>query len=239
MSKALTIQEINALKPDPTKRREVADGGNLFLVIQPSGARSWAYRYRAHGKPAKLTLGPYRDAGPDEDKDRKPEIGDALTLKEARRLRDKVAAAAHDGRITPASKAPRPTRDGDLLADVVDQFIARKRRDGKRTAGEYERLLKKLVLPVWPDMTIQELRKRDVIALLDGLTDPARKEGHGAMKGGGAVKVFAVVRALFNFAVARDMLQLSPCAGVQPPAVVASRDRVLSDDEARKKQSIA
>ena len=40
---------------------ETPDGKvtGLYLIRQPSGARSWAVRYRAHGKPSKLTLGPY------------------------------------------------------------------------------------------------------------------------------------------------------------------------------------
>jgi integrase len=36
-----------------------------------------------------------------------------------------------------------------------------------------------------------------------------------------------------NWAVARDMLTASPCAGVKPPTPERARDRVLSDDELR------
>ena len=31
----------------------------LFFVVQPSGARSWAVRYRFNGLPRKLTLGAF------------------------------------------------------------------------------------------------------------------------------------------------------------------------------------
>ena len=43
------------------KRREVPDGKitGLYLIVQPSGAKSWALRYRAAGAPRKLTIGPY------------------------------------------------------------------------------------------------------------------------------------------------------------------------------------
>jgi Arm DNA-binding domain len=42
-------------------RKEVPDGkvSGLYLVAQPSGAKSWAVRYRIAGQPKKLTLGPY------------------------------------------------------------------------------------------------------------------------------------------------------------------------------------
>ena len=58
----LTDVKIRKL-PTPETRREVPDGkiAGLYLVVQPSGAKSWALRYRAAGKPAKLTLGLYPD----------------------------------------------------------------------------------------------------------------------------------------------------------------------------------
>ena len=61
MPKALTAQSIERVKPDTTRRLEVPDGllPEFYLVIQPSGSRSGAVRYRRAGKPCKLTLGPY------------------------------------------------------------------------------------------------------------------------------------------------------------------------------------
>src|SRR5690606_34640679 len=54
-------------KPDPLKRREIPDGKGLYLVVQPTGAKQWAFRYRrpGDGKPAKLSLG--RVAKPGEE----------------------------------------------------------------------------------------------------------------------------------------------------------------------------
>ena len=39
--------------PPPPKRREIPDGKaqGLYLVVQPSGAKSWALRYRFNGIP--------------------------------------------------------------------------------------------------------------------------------------------------------------------------------------------
>ena len=58
MTKGLTTKSIENLKAEAA-RREVPDGGcaGLYLVVQPTGVRSWAARYRLNGKPAKLTLG--------------------------------------------------------------------------------------------------------------------------------------------------------------------------------------
>jgi hypothetical protein len=46
--------------PPSKKRREIRDSlaQGLYLVIQPSGSRSWAMRFRRpDGSPGKLTLG--------------------------------------------------------------------------------------------------------------------------------------------------------------------------------------
>lgn len=59
MAKGLTTKALEKAKPDPKRRLEIPDGllPGLYLVIQRSGVKSWAIRYRANGKPAKLTLG--------------------------------------------------------------------------------------------------------------------------------------------------------------------------------------
>ena len=56
----LTALAIEKLKP-ATSRREVPDGKQrgLYLVVQPSGAKSWAFRYRAGASTRKLTIGGY------------------------------------------------------------------------------------------------------------------------------------------------------------------------------------
>src|SRR5437870_5378115 len=54
----LTVIAIENLGPKDT-RYEVPDPGcpGLHVVIHPSGAKSWAYRYRFNGKSRKLTIG--------------------------------------------------------------------------------------------------------------------------------------------------------------------------------------
>src|SRR5215203_3778756 len=51
MAKSLTAPAVERLKADPAKRLEVPDGllPGLYFVNQPSGAKSWAVRYRHVG----------------------------------------------------------------------------------------------------------------------------------------------------------------------------------------------
>jgi len=74
-------------------RREIRDSlaVGLYLIIQPkpSGAKSWAMRFRRpDGRSAKLTLGRV-DLSQDETADA-PQLGGALTLRQARQLANEI-----------------------------------------------------------------------------------------------------------------------------------------------------
>jgi integrase len=82
----LTVAAIEKYKAT-TQRREIADGGGLYLTIQPrpSGAKGWALRYRRpDGRPAKLVLGSVDLSG--HEPEGRPQIGTPLSLRAARAL---------------------------------------------------------------------------------------------------------------------------------------------------------
>src|SRR4051794_32711145 len=89
MAKRLTDAAIKKLK-SAANRREIPDAGSgLRLIIQTSGAKSWAMRFRRpNGKPAKLTLGTVDLSG--SKAGGAPLLGAPLTLQEARWLAAEV-----------------------------------------------------------------------------------------------------------------------------------------------------
>ena len=112
----LSPAAIARLKPTAVRReiRDIARG--LYLVIQPkpSGAKSWALRFRRpDGKPAKLTLGSV-DTSKRETTDA-PVLGGALTVGQAREL------------------AARIDRERARGLDVIEEHKAERAR--KRTAA--------------------------------------------------------------------------------------------------------
>lgn len=222
MAKALTARSVEQAKAG-VARKEIPDGllAGLYLVVQPSGAKSWAVRYRHGGKPRKCTLGPFP----------------ALELAEARDAARAALRAVAKGEDPSTQKieAKRAAvaereNDRDLFKNVVAEFI-RRHASKNRTGRETERLIDREVMPAWGEKRVQEITKRDVIELLDRIADSTGRGG--GKKGITANRTLAAIRRLFNWCIERDILSASPCAGVKPPAIETSRDRVLSDDEIR------
>lgn len=56
----LKQKQIDAAKPE-AKPYPMADGGGLILIIQPTGARWWRFRYRFGGRAKMLSMGVYPD----------------------------------------------------------------------------------------------------------------------------------------------------------------------------------
>src|SRR5262245_50423288 len=86
----LTVAAVRRCRPT-AKRREIRDtqAPGLRLVVQTSGHKSWAMRFRRpDGKPAKLTLG-VLDPSDGEPTD-EPTIGGSLTLRQARQLAHQI-----------------------------------------------------------------------------------------------------------------------------------------------------
>jgi integrase len=237
MPKALTVAAVAKVKPklNPKRRREIPDGllPGLYLIVQPSGAKSWAVRYRHGRKSRKHTLGSYP----------------ALELKDARDEARKALQQVQKG-ADPAQEKKIQRRRADVKADdfeaIARLFIERHQKPKNRSWKETARLLglgpdkakaeaagdpksfvaaKGGLVAKWSDRKIGDISKADILAAIDDIVD----RGAPII----ANRTLAALRTLFNWALGRALIDLSPCAGVKPPAPEKSRDRMLSDDELR------
>ena len=244
----LTAAKIRNIQPDPERRREYPMGAGLYLVVQPSGAKSWACRFRADGRPIKVTLGEVLDLRIGE---REPaavaRIGGALTLGQARKLCGDVQHKAARGEQTLTPRRERSAREhltAGLFEVVAAEFLLRHARPNTRessfcetarslgfrldesaslvprAASERIRTLPSLS---WRGRPIDSITKRDVNELLNATAD--ERGGHAANA------TLAAVRRLFNWAVEQDLLTTSPCLGVKRRLQSVERERVLDDSE--------
>jgi integrase len=210
MAQTLTARTVESAKPGKV-RKEIPDAHmpGLYLVLQPSGARSWAVRYRSSGRPRKYTIGSYP----------------AIDLKSARDLASKALRAAAEGRDPGSEKSNERTAGLDTVAAIADQFIKRHCDRNNRPGTGTERLLRQYVLPRWGARLARDISRRDTIDLLDRIVDDGKPIA--------ANRVRAAISKMFNWCVERDILQATPVAGVKPPSKERPRDRVLSDPELR------
>ena len=116
----------------------------------------------------------------------------------------------------------------DLFSAVAAEFVERHaKRNTRASSATRNRALgsKRRLLPKWGNRRVQDITKRDVLDLLDGIVD----------RGGGlsANRVLAAIRKLFNWAVQRGIVTASPAGGIKAPLPEISRDRFLNDDETR------
>lgn len=208
--KAATVETLQATD----RRQEIPDDlcTGLYLVVQPTGKKSWQVRYRHGGVHRRMTLAGFP----------------TLSLADARvRARD-VMAQASEGRDpseeVKAAKAPKPEDDRDKVRVLMGQYYKRHLKSLK-SGDVVQRELDRFVVKAWGERDIHSITRRDVIDLLDGIADSGRVVT--------ANRVRAYLSKFLNWAVERDILPLSPATGVKPVAKEASRDRVLTDDEIR------
>jgi len=211
----LTAKAIENLKPTAV-RREIPDSGcrNLYAVVQPTGRKGWAVRYRYRGKSRKLTL----DAGLTLAAARQAATA---ALRELERGND-PAALKFDARAKAEQAAADRERDTveALATDFIEQHAKRKTR--RNSWKQTEHVFHKIVLPVWRGRIIHDLERRHIRELVENVAVDRPVLAN---------RTLAHLSKFFNWLCERDVIKASPCAGVKPPAKEQARDRVLNDDE--------
>lgn len=213
----LTSTTIDKLKP-ASARREIHDRDGLFLILQPTGAKSWAFRYRSplDGKPRKLTIGPYPAYGLGEARDAAHEA-----RKAAQRGVDPVETAK-------AVKA-KARDQSNIVDDLLDAYLKKYEAEHKASsAAEVRRLFEKWVKPAIGKKRVQDVARRDVEGILAAMVKASAPIS--------ANRLLAALKPFFAWVrIGGDPLPFLPTAAIDKPASEEGRDRdrVLSDAEIR------
>jgi integrase len=176
--------------------------------VTAGGAKAFVINFRLGGKEHRYTIGQY------------PDWSALQAVREARTLRQRIDR----GENPLEDRAPPP--EVKTVAAVLDEFMARYARN-LRSASEYQRTFDRLVKPAIGKVPVYELRRSDVVGMLDRIEDK-----NGPVM---ADRTLAYVRKAFNWQAARDDRFLPPIvkgmARTKPKE--RARDRVLADDEIR------
>lgn len=206
-----TERSVGAIKPQNDRIEIWEPGRKGFGVrVYPSGKKSWVFLYRYHGKARRMTLGEFPH----------------LSLAKAHVKHAEAAALLREG-IDPGRLdivAKEVKRQAPTVDELAEEYLEKWARPRKRSWREDQRILTKYVSPAWGWVKAQDVRRRDVIRMLDDLAARAPVQAN---------RVQSVVRKMFNWAVTRDVLKVSPCHQVKAPAKETRKERVLSAAEIR------
>jgi integrase len=237
------------------KRREIPDSKaqGLFLIIQPSGRKSWAVRLRRpNGKTAKITLGRANDS--EIEPTDAPQQGAAMTLLQAREMAAQIDRQRARGVVdVVAERKAEKLRQRDAAVDraastfgaaIRSFFIHYKtsaKHGGKRPRRWREDaslLGLKYPLNADPKTTepevipgsLADVWKDRPLADIDKFTVDAIIDEAKRRKWGRGRKLYSVLSVLFG-QLPLKIRPVNPVLGVKRPGPPASRKRKLDDAE--------
>ncbi len=184
----------------------------LTLRVAPSGAKSWAFVYRAHGKPPRwMTIGSY------------PALGLADARKHALDQRKGIEVDGRD----PVTERRAATKKPAVFtfADFAKVYLAFAKRR-KKTWTDDKQKIHKYLIPAWGDLALRDITRTRVHELLDTLVAQGMTTGVN--------RVQAVISRMFTVALDRSVIDAHPAARMIKRSKEQPRDRVLSDDEIRE-----
>jgi integrase len=192
-----------------SQRFEVSDSlkQGLRLIVQPSGEKSFAVRYRFGGVKRKLTFG----------------STDKLTLAAARLAYDKAMeqlAVGVDPGAVKTGKAPSDLTIKSAVDTYIEKHVTLAME--KDTAKYWKRELVELEQS-FPARGLRSIRKGDLIPLLDQAAERGVYARQTTLK---------VYRCFFRWALGRDLIDTNPTDGIPRPKTEA-RERYLMPEELR------
>ena len=221
---SLTDRRVAAAVAEPGKRLEIWDAkqGGLCLRVTDRGVKTWVFRYRrADGRQPRFTIGK----------------APGVSLKDARLRAAQLARDIALGQ-DPATKrrherafAAGALRTFDDLADLFEarcasgEWMPKNKRKRPITLRTEKDVLRLHLRPTLGKMPYPAVTKADVRLLLRKLTG----RGLGAQ----ANRAHALIRQVYNFAIAEDLVVLNPTTGVVQPAPHNVRKRIWTDAELR------
>lgn len=218
MTQKFTDLFVRSLKPK-AKEYTTREKGGFGIRIMPTGRKVFFFLYRVDGQRRFLNLGEYPD----------------IELKEARKkyeaaaaqvklLKDGLPGGADPVQVKMDKSVEREVhRKAHTVADLIAEYIDKHAKPNKRGWQEDKRILDKDALLVWGKRKVLDIKKRDVVLLLESIVERGSP--------GSANNNFKIIRKMFGFAVERDIITYSPCVGVKMPAPLNSRERTLTETE--------
>jgi integrase len=197
-------------------------GERSDLIAFDDQLPGFGYRLRrgAGGKLLKSFVAQYRHAGATRRVLLGP--GETLSLEQARRAAKKVLAKAALGEDVQATRNERRAKDRQTMPHVVSEYLAAKEWAPKTRAEVSRYLTDARYFGALHRLPVDKVTRKDVAAALIAI---GRERGNTT-----AAVARGVLSAFFSWAMQMGLAESNPVVGTVRHEI-ASRDRVLSDDE--------
>lgn len=207
----MSDRSVKALKAPDTPQVEYFDRSlpGFGIRVSSHGRKTWIVMYRIGRRVRRWSLGHY------------PVIGVAEARSMAKAAQHQIAHG-HD------PQAEKQEDRGALtFEELTREYMERHSMVHKRPLSQREdrRMINREFLPRWRHWKAKDVKRRHIQELLDDTI------ARGAPIQ--ANRTFALIRKIYNFAVEREIVEISPCMGMRRPSKPQQRDRVLSYDEIR------
>lgn len=211
---ALTDMEVKKAKATD-KPVKLADGGGLFLLVQPNGAKYWRLAYRFAGKQKTLALGVYPDVPLvgywHDPKTKKVWVKGAREQREdARKL---LANDTDPGAVKQAQKAAKGEQVANSFEAIAREWFVRHSPNWKENHSS--KIISRLENDVFPWIGARPIDEIAAPALLAAIR---RIESRGALET--AHRALACCGQVFRYAVATGRAERDPTGdlrGALPP----------------------
>lgn len=187
--------------PRPDKPKKLADGGGLYLLLNPNGSKWWRFKYRYAGKEKLLSLGTYPDTG----------LADAREKRDA--ARKQLAAGIDPGAHRKAEKAAGEERAANSFEVVAREWHAKQSKSWVELHAS--RIILRLENDIFPwlgNRPIADITAKELLATVNRIVDRgAAESAHRVLQNCGQV---------FRYAIATGRAERNPAAdlkGALPP----------------------
>jgi len=201
-------------KGKPPKIFFEAGGQGFGIRIHPTRKATFFLEYRFDERKRNLTIGSY------------PQV----SLKRARDEVVKALVKIEEGTDPGLERkiGKQTDRNAISVKDLAIEYIDKYAKPKKKSWKKDQEMLNRDVIPIIGTQKAKDIRKRDIVSLLDRIIERRTAEQPcGSM----ANRVRALLIMMFKFAVQRDILDASPCVYLAVPHKEEPRERDLAEKE--------
>lgn len=144
------------------------------------------------------------------------------------RTKYNAAYELHKNGIDPGAVERQEKQERRLaptVDDLADDYIKKWAKPRKRSWEGDKRTLDVEIIPKWGKRKAKEIKRRDVVLLLEEIAERAPVMAN---------RTRALLSKVFNFALEREIVEVNPCTGVKPAVKEEPTVRALADDEIKE-----